>query len=80
MNYKEIDYTKYLRIDNGKGILLTSEDIEVLTRYGFDYTKYNLKDLIFNLDNYLNDGYGEEDLEEVVQKLNEMYYYNNINK
>lgn len=81
MDYKDIDYTKYLSIDNGKGILLSREDVYVLERYGFDFNKYNnLQDLIFDVDNYINDGYGEDDLEYVLQKISEMYYYNNVNK
>ena len=81
MDYKDIDYTKYLSIDNGRGILLSSDDIEILIKYGFDYNKYsNLCDLLFDIDNYINDGYGDEDLEYVLQKISEMYYYNSVNK
>ena len=40
MNYKDIDYSKYLSIDNGKGILLSKEDALVLKRYDIDYKKY----------------------------------------
>ena len=77
-----IDYTKYLSIDNKKGILLSRGDIEVLNRYGFDYTKYdNLKKLIMDIDDYLIDNYiSEDDLEEVLIKLSDSYYYNYLKK
>jgi len=81
MNYKDIDYSKYLSVDNGKGILLSKSDIEILERYGFDFNYYsNIKDLLIDLDNYCNDNLIEEDLEEVINKISEMYYYNCVNK
>ena len=52
----EIDYSKYLSLDNGKGILLNRDDVDILSKYGFEYEKYsNLRELIFDVDNYLND-------------------------
>lgn len=78
----DIDYTNYLSVDNGKGLLLRCEDIEVLYRYKFDYKNYsNLSDLIFDIDSYLNDNIKDiDDLEEVLIHLSEMHYYKDINK
>lgn len=70
--------------DNGKGILLNSNEIDVLSRYGFDYKKYsNLNDLIFEVDNYINEEgcFNDiDDLEEVLDRICEYHYYNEVNK
>lgn len=81
MDYKDIDYRSYLSVDNGKGILVSKEDVMVLERYGFDYFQYqSLGSLIFDIESYCND-YGDSDeLEEVLQRLSEMYYYHYVNK
>lgn len=77
-----IDYRKYLSVDNGKGVLINREDISILNNYGFDYKKYSsLQELIFDIDNYLNDTYEDlNDLEEVLIKLSETNYYINTKK
>ena len=79
---EDIDYYKYLSVDNGKGLLLSKDDIDILALYGFDYNKYtDLKELIFDIDNYLNDTYEElSDLEDVLIRLSETNYYINIKK
>jgi len=81
MNYKDIDYTKYLSYDNGKGILLSSTDIEILERYDIDFRGYaSIKDLIIDLEN-LCDVYDiDDDLEDLLNKLSEVYYYNYVKK
>lgn len=80
--HNKIDYREYLSIDNGKGLLLNKQDIEILNRYNFNYKEYsNLSNLIFDIDNYLNDTYDEtEDLEEVLIRLSEIHYYNETKK
>lgn len=80
MDYKDIDYSKYLSVDNGKGILLSKEDTLVLKRYGIDYKKYgSLNELIFDIESLLDEEEDEE-LEEICSKLSEIYYYNYVNK
>lgn len=76
------DYTKYLSYDNKKGILLTYQDKSILDKYKIDYMKLtNLKDLIIEINEYLEDNYDElEDLEIVLSHLEETYYYTKINK
>ena len=78
----DIDYYKYLSVDNGKGLLINKADIDVLSLYGFDYRKYNnLGDLIFDLDNYLGSTYDNlDDLEEVLIRLSDINYYVNTKK
>lgn len=78
----KIDYRNYLSLDNGKGILLNKSDVEILNKYGFDYKKYtDLNNLIFDIDNFINTSYDElEDLENVLIRISEIYYYNQVNK
>lgn len=86
MDYEDIlknlkfDFKK----DNGKGILLNDNEIEVLSKYGFDYKKYSsLNELIFDVDNYINEEgcfTTIDDLEEVLNKICESHYYNETNK
>lgn len=81
-NKINIDYKSFLSVDNGKGLLLHQNEIEILYKYGFDYKKYtDLKSLIFDIDNYINSYYIDtNDLEEVLINLSEINYYNNIKK
>ena len=77
------DYREYLSIDNGHGILLRSNDTFILEQYGIDY--YNcscIKDLILIISNYIDDNYDSEldDLDEVLEHLSEIHYYNEVKK
>lgn len=67
----------------GNGIYLTEDQQTILKQYGFDYEKYpNIKNLIFDLEEYLNENYDQdiEELESVANSLSEFNYYNNTNK
>ena len=62
------------------GLYLTQRQAEKLVQYGFDYNKYsNLKSLIFDLDNYLEENECEE-LEDILYEISEFDYYHNTNK
>lgn len=66
--------------DCGNGIYLTDFQIETLKQYGFEYQKYaNVKSLIFDIEEYLNESY-EEELENIASSLSEFNYYHNTNK
>jgi len=88
MEYNVEDLLKDIKFDfkkdNGKGILLNDHEIEVLQRYGFDYKKYSsLNELIFEVDNYINEEgcfNDVDELEEVLDKISEYHYYNEVNK
>ncbi len=63
------------------GLLLTDEDIEILKKYNFDYTKYSdLNSLIYDIEYYLNANPGSSDLDYLSSVLSEMNYYQNTNK
>ena len=76
------NYQDYLSIDNGKGLLINKQDIEILNKYNINYKNYtNLTRLITDIDNYLNESYEDnEDLEEILIKLSEQHYYNETKK
>ena len=78
----DVDYSKYLSVDNGRGLLLSQDDISVLSKYGFDYRNYtDLGSLIFDVDNYVSYNLDyDDDLEIVLMRLSEKYYYNNVKK
>lgn len=60
--------------------LLSDYQIEVLQRNGFNYLKYsNIKDLLFDIEEVLNEG---EDLEldTVSQQIAELLYYRDTKK
>ena len=74
------DYSKYLSYDNGKGILLSYEDKEVLDRYDIDYNNISDIDmLLYEIDKCLEYNFSE-DLELVLIHLSEVKYYNYIKK
>lgn len=76
---QDIEKTKLNKIKND--IYLSKNDIEVLKRYNINYQKYNnMSSLIFEIEELLNDGYGDDDLERLSESLQEFNYYNNTNK
>lgn len=79
---ERLDYSKYLSVDNGKGLLLKRSDCFVLEQYGIDYYKYSMGDLILVIGNYIDDHYDDdiEDLEEVLSNLVETHYYTEVKK
>lgn len=63
------------------GIYLTDSQINILMNNGFDYKQYhNIKDLIFDLDEYLNSNPENIELENILDELSEFDYYHNVNK
>lgn len=63
-------------------IYISAEQIEILKKYDIDINKYtNVSELIYDIEECLNDSYDVlEDLEWVSQTLSEYNYYNNTNK
>ena len=59
-------------------LYLTNKEIEVLDRYDIDY-QTSIEELMFNLDEILNEN-DYEDLEEVSNSIAEFNYYHNTNK
>ena len=80
---KNVDYSYYLSIDNGKGLLLNKWDVFILEQHDIDYLNCsNIGELIFILSNYIDDNAeGDiEDLELVLEHLVELHYYTETKK
>jgi len=61
-------------------LYLTNKEIEVLEKYDIEYHT-SINDLLFKIDEILNDADGEyPDLEEVSNSIAEFNYYHNTNK
>ena len=75
----DIENTKLNKIK--KDIYLSNDQIDILNRNGIDYLKFNsMSELIFEIEELLNNGYDSEELEDLSIKLQEINYYNNTNK
>ena len=74
------DYTKYLSVDNGHGVLIPKSDVYLLEKFHIDYYSCsNLKELMLLIENVLDEEYDEE-LDDVFGHLAEVYYYQNVKK
>lgn len=70
----------FLKLRNN-GILLSDEEIKILKKYNIDYSMCkNTGELLFQIEEYLNDSDELEDLENLSNRLSEYRYYNEINK
>ena len=75
----DIENTKLNKIKNN--IYLSNNQINILKRNNIDYLKYDdLSRLIFDIEEMLNEGYEDIELEELSMALSELNYYNNTNK
>lgn len=77
-----IDFDSLSFVEVSKNIMLTKKEIEVLNRYKINYQSCsNLKDVIFMIEDILNDmDIVDEDLEMVSMSISERDYYQNTNK
>lgn len=66
---------------NYNGMFLTDNQVSILRLYGFDINKYSdTKQLIFELNSYLNESEEIPELEEILYEIAEFDYYNNTTK
>ena len=64
-----------------KGLLLTNKEIEKLDRYDIDYKNcINLKEIIFKIEDIIDEIDDSSDLELISQSISERDYYQNTNK
>ncbi len=62
-------------------IYLSDSDIKILEKYEINYLNYNnMQELLFDLEEILNNNYVDNDLEELSIKLAEYNYYFRTNK
>jgi len=69
-------------IKKHNNIYISDEQINILKKYNINIENYtNLNELIYDIEECLNDSFDTlEDLEWVSQTLSEYNYYNNTNK
>ena len=68
-------------LNNVNGLLLTNKEIEILDRYNIDYKKcISLKEVIYLIENTLDEEEDTEDLELISHSISERDYYQNTNK
>lgn len=62
-------------------IYLSDADMKILEKYEIDYNSYsNMQELLFSIEDILNNNYTDSDLEELLIKLSEYNYYFKTNK
>ena len=82
LNLDEIIPNENTFLKKYNNIYISKKQKEVLDKYGLNIEKYNnVNELIFDIEEYLNESYIElDDLEWVSQTISEYNYYNNTNK
>lgn len=74
-NYKDLLLSR-----RENGLLLSDYQVSVLNRSGIDYRKFgNVRELLFEIENCLDD-YFDEELDLVSSQLSEYIYYNDTKK
>ncbi len=68
-------------VKRSNGLLLSNNDVSILEKYDIDYNSCkSLEQLIYLIEDYLEDSDELIDLEELSIKLSEFNYYQNTNK
>ena len=81
ININDLVDDKYMHKEINKGIFLSDYQIEVLTRYQIDpYKCSSINELIYLIDEVLEDEEDADDLDSVSREIIEFNYYTNTNK
>lgn len=88
INNSEIDIDKVIKEQEKSflrrrenSLLLSDEDVSILKKYDINYLNVkDMKELLFIIDDILNENNDLTDLEELCSKLEEISYYNMTNK
>lgn len=76
-----LDFESNSLNDCGNGMFLTNFEIEILDKYSINYKKYSsLKEVLFEIEDILNDDGTLDDLENISKSIAERDYYLNSNK
>lgn len=74
------NYDKLLMKRRENNMLLSDYQVSILNRNGIDYNKFSsIRELLFEIENYLDEDYDEE-LDMVSSQLSEYIYYNETKK
>ena len=78
---EEMDFSRNFLNDCGNNVILTNFEIDVLKKYHSDYLNCScLNDIIFLVEDILNEDSTLEDLETISKSISERDYYLNTNK
>lgn len=86
INNEKIDISdlvsqKYMHKEIKKGLFLSDYQIEVLLKYDIDpYKCSGIEDLMFQIDEILEDDDTLDDLDIISREISEFNYYSNTNK
>ena len=81
ININDLVDDKYMHKEINKGIFLSDYQIEVLMRYQIDpYKCSSINELIYLIDEVLEDEEDADDLDSVSREIIEFNYYTNTNK
>ncbi len=81
INIDDLFDKKYMHKEIKKGIFLTDNQCNILINYGIDINKINsIDELIYMIDEILEDDPDAVDLENVSLEISEFNYYANTNK
>ena len=62
-------------------LYLSKKQIDILNKYNIEYLNRSIEDLLFELDEILNDSYEElVDLDDISREIAEFNYYHNTKK
>ena len=79
--FEDLDIKNNLHTYVVNDIYLSNKQINVLNRNNINYKKYtNLSTLIYDIEEYLNDGNDDLELENLLDELAEFNYYMNTKK
>lgn len=78
---EEMDFSRNSINDCGNGIYLTNFEIDILNKYHVNYSNCtSMKDIIFLVEEILNEDSSLDDLENISKSISERDYYLNTNK
>lgn len=78
INFSNFDNWLLKRRENG--LLLSDYQVSILEKFGISYNNFNnIRDLLFEIENILDDDFDEE-LDLVSAQLSEFIYYNDTKK
>ena len=82
LNVEDVVKSEISFMKKHNNIYISDEQISILKKYNININNYvNLNELMYDIEECLNDSYEIlEDLEWVSQTLSEYNYYNNTNK
>ncbi len=81
INIDDLISQKYMHKEIKKGIFLSDYQLTILNQYGIDVNNCSsINDLIFQIDEVLDDEDDADDLENVSKEIAEFNYYANTNK